>query len=101
VKWWRNGNFSFWKRGSRLTFVKLLQLSVRNVLYSGNKRRFRDEERVKNREDLLMRTILDPRFKLMSFSGCTAEMKDLGETHLRSNYKAVWSHVAVTKHDDI
>ena len=47
-----------------------------------------------------MRTILDPRFKLMSFSGCTAEMKDLGETHLRSNYKAVWSHVAVTKHDE-
>lgn len=74
--------------------------AVRKVLYSENKRRFRDEERVGHREDLLVCTILDPRFKLMNFSGCTSEMKDLGEQYLRSNYKADWSPEAVTKHDE-
>ena len=73
---------------------------VRKVLYSENKRRFRDEERVGHREDLLVCTILDPRFKLMNFNGCTAEMKELAETYLRSNYKADWSPTAVSKHEE-
>ena len=42
-------------------------------------------------EDLLISSILDPRFKLMDFQGCTREMKTLAERYLRDNYAADWA----------
>ena len=42
---------------------------TRKVLYTEVKRRFIDAEREGHMEDLLVSTILDPRFKLMNFEG--------------------------------
>jgi hypothetical protein len=46
-----------------------LATSVREALYNDVKRRFVDDERDGHMEDLLVSTILDPRFKLMNFEG--------------------------------
>ena len=48
---------------------------VRKLLYDTNNKKFHVDERVGIREDLLICTILDPRFQLMNFPGCTVEMK--------------------------
>jgi hypothetical protein len=42
---------------------------TRKSLYTEVKRRFIDAEREGHMEDLLVSTILDPRFKLMNFEG--------------------------------
>ena len=55
---------------------------VRRILHNANRRRFWDEERLGHREDLLICTILDPRFKLMNFSGSSAAMKEEAEGYL-------------------
>ena len=70
---------------------------VRNVLYAENKSRFKDKEREGHVEDLLVSTILDPRFKLMNFIGCTAKTKTDAETYLRAAYNADWSPEAIAK----
>jgi hypothetical protein len=70
---------------------------VRNVLHNENIKRFRDGEREGHTEDLLICTILDPRFKLMNYVGCSAKHKDCAELYLRENYKADWSPSAVEK----
>lgn len=46
-----------------------LATNVRKTLYEDVKRRFVDNERDGHLEDLLVSTILDPRFKLMNFEG--------------------------------
>ena len=46
-----------------------LATSVREALYTDVKRRFVDDDRDGHMEDLLVSTILDPRFKLMNFEG--------------------------------
>ena len=46
-----------------------LATNVREALYNDVKRRFVDDERDGHMEDLLVSTILDPRFKLMNFEG--------------------------------
>lgn len=65
--------------------------AVRKCLYAENKSRFITNERVGHSEDNMICTILDPRFKLMNFNGCTAEMKSNAEFYLRENYKADWA----------
>lgn len=62
----------------------------RKQLYLENKKRFMEGEREGHMEDLLVSTILDPRFKLMNFHGCTAEMKGNAEKWLKANYVADW-----------
>ena len=64
---------------------------VRKTLHGQNKTRFVTDEREGHREDNLICTILDPRFKLMNFNGCTAEMKADAESYLRENFMADWS----------
>ena len=70
---------------------------TRQVLNADLKKRLVTDVRVGHREDLLICTILDPRFKLMNWSGCTEEMKADAEKFLRENYKMDWSPVAVAK----
>ena len=70
---------------------------VRNVLHNENVKQFRDGEREGHTEDLLICTILDPRFKLMNFVGCSSKHKTNAEHYLRENYKADWSPQAVQK----
>jgi hypothetical protein len=48
---------------------------VRRMLHSVNKERFVTREQIGHKEDLLVSTIPDPRFKLINFPGCTNEMK--------------------------
>ena len=89
-----------------------LATTVRKALYGDVKRRFIDNERDGHLEDLLVSTILDPRFKLMSFesvcymlvllqgsiyslistlvSGCTHDMKMNAERWLKDNYNSDW-----------
>ena len=45
---------------------------VWNILPNETIRRFRDVEREGHTEDLLICAILDPRFKLMNYVGCSA-----------------------------
>ena len=71
--------------------------AVRRALHIANKRRFIDKERIGHLEDMLICTILDPRFKLMNFLGCTAQMKTDAEEYLLENYKADWSPRAVAR----
>jgi hypothetical protein len=91
-----------------------LATNVRKALYEDVKRRFVDNERDGHLEDLLVSTILDPRFKLMNFegvcyrlvllqgstysclistlvSGCTHDMKMNAERWLKDNYNADWA----------
>jgi hypothetical protein len=68
---------------------------VRRILHDENRRRFWDEERIGHREDLLICTILDPRFKLMNFNGSSATMKEEAEGYLRGIYSKDWSPAAV------
>ena len=70
---------------------------VREILHSENKKRFVDRERDGHFEDLLITTILDPRFKLMNFNDCSLEYNHLAETYLKRNYLADWSPSAVSK----
>jgi hypothetical protein len=49
---------------------------VRKILYDNHNKKFYVEERIGHREDLLICTILDPRFKLMNFPGRTPIMKE-------------------------
>ena len=65
--------------------------AVRKTLHNENKRRFITEERVGHWEDNLICTILDPRFKLMNFTGATSENKANAESYLRDNFKADWA----------
>ncbi len=74
--------------------------AVRKTLHSENKRRFVIEEREGHWEDNLICTILDPRFKLMNFNGCTLEMKSNAESYLKENYKADWSPKKKPEKDD-
>ena len=55
---------------------------VRNVLHNENFRRFREGEREDHTEDLLICSILDPRFKLMSCVCCSAKHKECAELYL-------------------
>ena len=70
---------------------------VRRILHSENKRRFWEEERIGHREDLLICTILDPRFKLMNFIGSSAGMKEEAEGYLLHIYNKDWSPAALAK----
>jgi hypothetical protein len=70
---------------------------VRRKLHNENKDRFITGERIGHREDLLVSTILDPRFKLVNFHGCTNEMQEDAESYLRSAYKIDWSPDALAK----
>jgi hypothetical protein len=70
---------------------------VRKLLYDTNNKKFHVEERVGHREDLLICTILDPRFKLMNFPGCTVEMKSEAEHFLKCAYNSDWSPTAIAK----
>ena len=49
------------------------------------------EEREGYREDNFICAILDQRFKLMNFDGCTAEMKADAESYLLEKFMADWS----------
>ena len=69
--------------------------SVRNILHSENHTRFKEKEREGHVEDLLISTILDPRFKLMNFVGCTSRTKSDAEKYLRAAYDADWSPAAI------
>jgi hypothetical protein len=69
---------------------------VSRKLHNENKDRI-TEEMFGHREDLLVSTILDPRFKLMNFHGCTDEMKEDAESYLRSAYRIDWSPDALAK----
>lgn len=73
--------------------------TIRRILHDENRRRFVDGERIGHLEDQLICSILDPRFKLMNFPGCTAQMKTNAEQFLRENYKADWSPVAVARQE--
>ncbi len=55
---------------------------VRKILYDTNNKIFHIEERIGYREDLLICMILDPRFKLVNFPGCTPDMKEEAEFFL-------------------
>jgi hypothetical protein len=68
---------------------------VRTILYNENNSRFKEKESEGHVEDLLIATILDPRFKLMNFIGCTSSTKHDAENYLRSAYKADWSPEAI------
>ena len=70
---------------------------VRKILYDTNNKKFHIDERIGHREDLLICTILDPRFKLMNFPGCTPSMKEEAEFFLTSAFNADWSPTAITK----
>jgi hypothetical protein len=70
---------------------------VRNILHSENNSRFKEKEREGHVEDLLIATILDPRFKLMNFVGCTSRTKSDAERYLRAAYESDWSPVAIAK----
>ncbi len=59
----------------------------RVILHSEKYSRFKEKEREGHVEDLLIATILDPRFKLMNFIGCTSTTKCDAENHLRAAYK--------------
>ena len=61
---------------------------VRNILYSENNSRFKEKEREGHVEDLLLATILDIRFKLMNFAGCTSRTKSDTERYLRAAYES-------------
>ena len=82
------------KEGDDLTEVAR---TVRRILHDDNMRRFVDGECIGHMEDMLMCTILDPRFKLMNFHGCTAKMKTDAENYRRENYKADWSPPAIER----
>ena len=66
-------------------------MGTRKILHDEVESRFFTEEREGHKEDLLVTTILDPRFKLMDFQGCTRDMKSLAERYLRDNYVADWA----------
>ena len=68
---------------------------ARTILHNENKSRFKEKEREGHVEDLLISTILDPRFKLMNFIGCTSSTKHDAEKYLRSAYNADWSPEAI------
>lgn len=90
---YENGNFAILrKNGDELSMIAQ---EARRKLHNENNRRFLGEERVGHLEDLLICTILDPRFKLMNFVGCTAKMKADAEHYLLENYKADWSPLAL------
>ena len=61
---------------------------VRNILHRENVSRFKEKERDGHIEDSLISTILDPRFKLMNFVGCTSKTKSDAEYYLRNAYEA-------------
>jgi len=48
---------------------------VKKALHGENKTKFVTEEREGHREDNVICTILDPRFKLVNFNSRTVEMK--------------------------
>ncbi len=68
---------------------------VRTILYNEKHSRFKEKEREGHVEDLLIATILDPRFKLMNFIASTSITKNEAEKYLRSAYKADWSPEAI------
>ncbi len=68
-----------------------MAMGTRKILHDEVERRFFTEGREEHKEDLLVTTILDPRFKLMDFQGCIRDMKSLAERYLRDNYVADWA----------
>jgi len=70
---------------------------VRNILHRENVSRFNEKERDCHIEDSLISTILDPRFKLMNFVGCTSRTKSDAEDYLRKAYEADWSPEAIER----
>ncbi len=70
---------------------------VRKLSYATNNKKFHVEERVGHREDLLICTILNLRFKLINFPGCRVEMKSEAEHFLKCAYNCDWSPTAIAK----
>ena len=64
---------------------------VQSKLSSEIRRRFITEEREGHEEDLLISTILDPRFKHFCFPGATQDMRQKAVRYLRAAYEADWS----------
>ncbi len=64
-------------------------------MYNEDNSRFKEKGREGHVEDLLIATILDPRFRLMNFIGCTSITKKQAENYLRSAYEADWSLQAI------
>lgn len=60
-------------------------------------RRFITDERVGHREDLLVSTMLDPRFKHFVFPGATLRMRNDAKKYFRAAYDADWSPEAMSK----
>ena len=65
--------------------------AVQRKLRSEVLRRFITEEREGHQEDLLIATILDPRFKHFMFPGATLQMRTDAERYLKAAYDANWS----------
>jgi len=89
-------NLSFKDREILATEVQ----EVKKLLYDTNNKMFHVDERVGHREDLLICAILDTRFKLMNFPGCTVEMKGEAEHFLKCAYNSDWSPTAIAKGQD-
>ena len=70
---------------------------VRNILHNENNSRFKEKERKGHVEDLLIFTIIDPRFMLMNFVGCTSRCKSDAEDYLCAAYEADWSPAAIPR----
>ena len=73
---------------------------VQNVLRTDLKRRFITEEREGHMEDLLISTMLDPRFKHFVFPGATQEMRVTAEKYFRAAYDTDWSPEAIQKREE-
>ncbi len=82
-----------------VTFMMLLQggnlhpavAAIQKKLRSEILRRFVTEEREGHTEDLLIATVLDPRFKHFMFPGSTLQMWTEAERFLNAAYVANWS----------
>ena len=70
---------------------------VQTTLRSDLKRRFVTEEREGHMEDLLIATMLDPRFKHFVFPGATQAMRETAERYFRAAYDADWSPEAIER----
>jgi hypothetical protein len=77
-----------------------LVLQVMKKLRSEMTRRFITEERPGHREDLLIATFLDPRFKHFIFPGSTLEIRQDAEKFVRAAYEADWSPAAQARAED-
>ena len=67
--------------------VAAVQKKLRSEIF----RRFVTEEREGHTEDLLIATVLDPRFNDFMFPGSTLKMRTEAERFLKAAYAANWS----------